>query len=88
MKHIKFKSDDKYYHVEYYGDKNNTVRRLERSDERFELLNSMIDRDSDKIEDCIIEIENSSSGETFCRVIRNVSYWDGLFIITWHEVVY
>jgi hypothetical protein len=72
---VKFKSHPIFFDKEKSGLKPNTVRMVPTADERFEALDQRIAG--------IIEIENTETKEVFQRVITDISFWNGQFIISW-----
>ena len=78
MSIIKFKSNPIFFKKERSGLKPNTVRMVSTADERFKAL--------DEKTATIIEIENTETKEFFLRMITDISFWNGQFIISWkHE---
>ena len=86
MEKVTFKSFPVYYEKEKSGIKNNTVRRWERFDKRFKLLDDFKD---DFIDELYIEVINKETKESFIRKVRDVTLcdFDGklLYIITWND---
>jgi len=80
MTHIKFKSLPEHYNKEKSGIKNNTTRWINDKDMRFTALMNMAGGDS-PMEN--IEIENSETGESFVRQIKDVTVFSPVIIITW-----
>ena len=76
---IEFKSIPKYFAKEKSDLKNNTVRIYDQADERFRLLNLWAIKDKYGK----IRIVNSETGESFERHIRDITFWNDLWIITW-----
>ena len=74
---VKFKSAPFYYSKEKAGLKPNTVRRVE-SDERFSKLTNRTAH--------FITIQNSKNGKQFIRRITDISFWEGLVIISWEAL--
>jgi len=72
---VHFKSHPIFFDKEKSGLKPNTVRMVPTADERFEAL--------DQRTATIIEIENTETKEKFQRVITDISFWNGQFIISW-----
>jgi hypothetical protein len=78
---IPFKSSPENFRKEYLGWKSNTVRRLPTGDFRRQILDDWI---SGKITLLMLEITNSTnSDEMFARLITDVTYWEGIYIISW-----
>jgi hypothetical protein len=75
---VKFKSHPIFFEKEKDGRKPNTVRMVPTADERFEAL--------DQRTATIIEITNTETKEFFQRVITDISFWNGQFIISWRHV--
>jgi hypothetical protein len=72
---IFFKSSPEFFNKEIKNIKNNTIRTLDASEE--ELLNKMID----EIE--LIGITSTTTGFTFVRTLRDISFYSGIWIFTW-----
>lgn len=80
MTRITFKSIPPNWWKEFIGLKNNTVRKIYLDgDIRFELLNKFITQPF-KLE---IEIVNTETNDSFIRLIRDVTEFDGYMIISW-----
>lgn len=80
-KYLVFKSEPLFYYKELDGTKPNTVREVkDNADYRLELLK----RGNPKK----IKIINAGNPKlSFTRQITDISYWNGLWIISWrHEV--
>ena len=80
---IIFKTKTPYYEKEEDGNKSNTVRQVGDADSRFDDLMEIIQADDyygrlDKI-----KIINAKTGESFERIITDVTYYDERFIISW-----
>lgn len=85
MEKVTFKSFPEYYEKEKSGIKNNTVRRWEMFDKRFETLALF---EIGHIKELFIEIVNTETKESFIRKVRDVSSFGigGVnFIITWDD---
>lgn len=83
MEKVTFKSFPVYYEKEKSGIKNNTVRRWEIFDKRFEILEQF---ENGFIEELFIEIVNTETKESFIRKVKDISHFGiaGVdFIITW-----
>ena len=81
---ITFKSIPEMYEKEISGQKNNTVRKLDPQDMRcFELAQIAESSLYDEVEGFKIKIKKSGTEEFFERSIKDVSFWDGIWIITW-----
>jgi len=79
--HVKFKSNPEMYAKEISGLKPNTLRKPDViNDERFLLIEEY--RRGDRVL-LVIEIFNTITGESFRRLVDDVSYWDGYYIISW-----
>ncbi len=78
---IEFKSERKYYDLERWGFKSNTVREVDLNDDRFIELWKV----SKHIDDAqnIIKIQTTDKTEWFARDITNVTFWKNLCIISW-----
>ena len=70
MEKVTFKSFPEYYEKEKSGIKNNTVRRWEMLDKRFETLALF---EIGHIKELFIEIVNTETKESFIRKVRDVS---------------
>jgi hypothetical protein len=78
---VTFKSIPVNFRKEALGLKNNTIRKEDRPDDiRFELLSNF---KCEKITLLQITIENSETHETFVRNVKDVTFWDGYWIISW-----
>ena len=85
MKLFEFKSSSEFFWRERADVKNNTVRRIDLSDDRFiDLISWMRSGWNDG--DIAIKIVEASSNKSFVRDIRDICIWDDLMIITWHEL--
>ena len=80
---IEFKSDTSNYYVEESGNKSNTVRVIEPSDDRKEVLDRML---KTKIYGKIKITHKQVLSECFIRDISNVTYFNGCFIISWSAI--
>lgn len=81
---VEFKSTPKFYEKEKDGTKNNTIRRFDDSnDVRFEILRNWNGPDDSHW----IVIKNTKTGETFKRLISDVSVWGDEYLITWWREV-
>ena len=69
------------YWKEYTGQKNNTVRRVDMDDIRFQALKNINIKNNNHI----IKIINTKTEENFERQIKDVTFWEGLCIITWRN---
>jgi len=80
MKRITFKSIQDNFRKEMLGIKNNTIRKFEGDDLRRDILD-------DFKEGCIncldIEIVHVDTKEMFVREVKDVTLWQGWYIITW-----
>jgi hypothetical protein len=74
---ISFKSVPENFVKERDGLKPNTVRVVATNDPRFEALDQRTAK--------VIEIINTDTGEFFQRMITDISFWDGRFIISWEH---
>ena len=78
---IEFKSNEAFFHKEKSGLKNNTVRKFDPLDERFQkMFMWVIDND---IKGKYIRMRRSTIPESFVREIKDISCYEDLFIITW-----
>lgn len=83
---ISFISEEPYYTAEKLGYKNNTVREVDLSDNRFKKL--VVMEQTGKYEK--IEIHNGGfvEADAFKRQINHIAFWKNLVIITWeHEFI-
>ena len=78
---LEFKSIPSFYYKEQDGSKPNTCRKIEESDPRDKILSEGYPR--------YIRIRNAGNPKlSFIRKITDVSYWDGIWIISWkHEIL-
>ena len=81
MKIIEFKSTMEFYMKEMSGQKNNTVRFYD-DDKRFKLLKKFSDG---KLKELQIKIKCVDSVACFTRIIKDVSIYENIYIITWYE---
>ena len=72
---VMFKTDNAYFWKERAGLKPNTVRREEKEDARFKSLRRGVAKR--------ILIVHSDSGLTFERYIKDVTFFEGIVIISW-----
>lgn len=79
MKRITFSSVEPYYSKEESGIKNNTIRTIKQEDDRLKAINSFIAGEN-KI---CIKIENPITNKSFTRVVKDISIYKSLYIITW-----
>ena len=80
---IKFKSKDSFFHKEQKGWKRNTIRKInDMEDPRFSQLWKMVEDGPGK-SDWIEIINADNENYKFRRKIQDVSYWEGIFIISW-----
>lgn len=84
---VEFKSDPKFYKLEKTYRKNNTVRKYKKNDPRFKILKKVSEKDVRGSAEYAIRIVNSENKESFERFIKDVSIWEGLYIITWDQEV-
>lgn len=85
MKLHKFKSAQPFFDKERFGVKNNTVRKIDLGDDRFV---SLIAYAVSGFNDGDIQIEITSVEDpslSFIRDIRDISFWENMIIITWHD---
>jgi len=76
---VKFRSINENFKKEKSGIKNNTIR-FYGADERFNILDKFR---TGEIKNLNIEIQESRTGETFRRSIRDVTVYAEIYIITW-----
>ena len=75
-----FKSDTPNYYPEENGDKSNTVRTIQPSDTRKDILDNMLRK---KKYGKITIIHKQLQTEYFIRDISNITYYNGCYIISW-----
>lgn len=87
---VTFKSTNEFYQKEKSGYKNNTVRKVDWNDERFKLLKEYSEY---KHPIAYLQIKNvdevgkqigRSQDDSFCVLIKDVTFWEDLCIITWY----
>ena len=83
MTRITFKSVPEYYRRESLGLKNNTVRKVEVEDVRFDILS---DFEMEAITDLEIEIINTDTKESFVKRVTDVCKFDEYYIISWRDL--
>ena len=83
---FKFKSDWEYYEKEREGIKNNTVRFIDLSDERFIDLIGWIGRGWNDGDIKIRVQKGEDENIFFVRDIRDISIWCEYIIITWNPL--
>jgi len=80
-----FKSIPKYFEKEHLDIKNNTVREIDLSDERFKNLIAWMQTGWND-GDIEIKITNALyTDQYFTRDIRDISIWNNFMIITWNS---
>lgn len=83
-KRIDFKSTPENYRKEYLGLKRNTVRDLAEdsscNDIRREILDEFIIGDLDNL---FVRIIKTSTSESFERKVTDVTFFSGVYIISW-----
>lgn len=79
-KKISFKSLPEFYEKEKNGKKNNIVRIIDKDDERFEIIKEY---SIFKFDLLIIEIKNTETKDSFCRIVKDITFFNDLTIITW-----
>lgn len=83
---ITFKSNPDYYEKEKLGLKCNTVRVFELCDDREYILRDIMSEEIKK-EDVVLKIENNETGETFERMISDLTFFatNGveIYVISW-----
>jgi hypothetical protein len=72
---VEFKSDPEFFRKEHNGSKPNTVREVDEADRRFIALR--------KGQATTIRITSTKTGQSFMRVITDVSFYKNLCIISW-----
>lgn len=75
MEKVSFKSVPENYVKEESGAKPNTVRIVSAEDSRYGSLNQRTAK--------VIQIVNSETGASFERIITDITFWNGEFIISW-----
>lgn len=78
---ISFKSDDLFFWKEKKYWKRNTIRKVEKDDSRYIPLFNIYNNGPNN--DYIEIVHSISHHIKFKRKIRDVSIWDGFFIISW-----
>lgn len=81
MDKITFKSLPIFYEKEKSGIKNNTVRHLSNTE-------ALKVREAERLflhSDLFIKIKNTETGESFCRILRDISTNDDVTVFTWDE---
>lgn len=78
QRNILFKSIPEYWIKEKMNIKRNTVRFID-NDIRFHYLNQFIKGDIN----LMIGIKNTLTNEVFYREVKDVTLWEGLYIISW-----
>lgn len=78
---IKFKSVPEMFEKERSGRKPNTVRRSDDAGEVAQM--EMFARDVCTSRVKCIQIENSETGETFLRLVTDVSLYGDIYIFSW-----
>lgn len=83
MEKVTFKSFPEYYKKEKSGIKNNVVVFVsEKEVEKCRILASYFGGLIDELE---VEIVNTETKESFIRKVRDVSYYRGIYVITWDD---
>lgn len=85
MKHtVRFKSTPDNFEKEKSGRKSNTVRNFRdyEYDPRERVLKDFMRGRCE----LAIEIENTETYEVFLRVVTDVTWWQGFYIISWRPV--
>lgn len=81
MQLITFKSKTEFFIKEWTGRKPNTIRKVATDDERLLRLEQW---ENDLPEDATILVRNADApSQFFTRQITDISYWAGLWIISW-----
>ncbi len=82
MKTIEFKSTPENFRKEYLGLKRNTVRRIDESgeDKRYSTMLQFMFKDITVLQIIII---NTLTEERFTRQVKDITKWDGIYIISW-----
>lgn len=87
---VEFKSTNDFYFKEKSGLKNNTVRKVDLADERFQVLKKFSEY---AFPIAYIQIKNinedgkqtgNSFNDAFCRLIKDVTFYENLVIVTWY----
>lgn len=76
---VEFSSLPKFYDKEKSGLKNNTIRVIDKDDERFRLVNLW----AIKKKYGYIRIRNTETKEFFEREIKDISFYNYMWIISW-----
>lgn len=77
---IRFKSTQENYRKEISGLKNNTFRKIDMDDERFQKL---FEFEMGNLNNLVIIIENAKTKEYFHKFISDVTSYEGWVIISW-----
>ena len=82
MNKVTFKSTIHFFNKEIENIKNNTVRKVDWTDERFDLLQLFKDGEIKSLKIEIVLADNNCC--YFERYIKDVTFWEDLVIITWY----
>lgn len=83
MEKVTFKSFPKYWEKEKSGIKNNIVVLV--SEENSDICRILCSYFGKLIDELEIEIINPETEDSFIRKVRDVSYYYGIYIITWDD---
>lgn len=83
---FRFKSYAQIYEKERDNIKNNTVRKIDLNDERFQdLIYWMVEGWNDGQLQIIIQRGNDDK-DFFIKEIRDITVWNDLMVITWNDI--
>lgn len=80
---INFKSVEPNFSKEESGIKNNTIRSLDKNDDRMQIIKNYIAGECE----LNIQITNENTNKNFIREIKDITPYKSLYIITWKEEV-
>ena len=81
---INFKSVEPNFSKEESGIKNNTIRALDKNDDRLQIIKNYIAGECG----LNIQITNETNNKNFIREVKDITPYKSLYIITWaHEKV-
>ena len=81
---INFKSVEPNFSKEESGIKNNTIRTLDKNDDRLQIIKNYIAGECE----LNIQITNENTNKNFTREVKDITLYKSLYIITWaHEKV-
>lgn len=83
MEKVTFKSFPGYYEKEKSGIKNNIIVFV--SEENSDICKTLCSYFGELIDELEVEIINSKTKESFIRKVRDVSYYNRTYVITWDD---